>query len=134
MPDPTSPDDVPASPIAMILFCPACGTQHVDAPEPGWDNPPHRSHACRHVDGGCGHIWRPSDVATTGVRTIETRGSADSSPVVPARTSAAVALLRRITAAWSATLPDQAGAYEAWEREHYEAHDAALAYLAELPT
>src|SRR5574340_600312 len=25
----------------------------------GWDNPPHRSHLCH----GCGHIWRPADVA-----------------------------------------------------------------------
>jgi hypothetical protein len=62
-------------PIPMILFCPRCGIQHFDAPEPerGWTNPPHRSHLC----ASCGTIWRPADVTTTGVAKIETRGSAD---------------------------------------------------------
>jgi|GEM_PF-2668692 len=62
--------------IPMILFCPACGLQHIDQAEPecGWDNPPHRSHLCR----GCGHIWRPADMATTGVENINTAGSSDS--------------------------------------------------------
>lgn len=85
----------------MILHCPACGVQHVDAPEappPGtgraqfemtggrsalWTNPPHRSHLCRPEDGGCGHIWRPADVPTNGVLCIQTRGSADSPTVSP---------------------------------------------------
>lgn len=48
-----------AAPIDMVLFCPNCGKQHVDAPEPDlgpskdgsgdmplWSNPPHRSHLC----------------------------------------------------------------------------------------
>ncbi len=73
-------------PIDMVLHCPACGEQHVDAPEPSvehdhgavefpaWDNPPHRSHLCH----GCGHIWRPADVATNGVREIKTQGKNDS--------------------------------------------------------
>jgi hypothetical protein len=65
-----------ATPIPMILHCPACGRQHVDAPESetGWTNPPHRSHTCH----GCGVIWRPADVATVGVASISTRGNADT--------------------------------------------------------
>lgn len=82
----------PCSPIPMILFCPACGLQHIDEPEGTgtfhgpdeapreivtWDNPPHRSHLCHE----CGHIWRPADVATEGVAAISTLGNADSPPV-----------------------------------------------------
>ena len=81
------------TPINMILHCPKCGMQHVDAPdrleqiihrESGtvvdeqWTNPPHRSHLCH----GCGCIWRPADVPTNGVRSITTRGKADTWPVV----------------------------------------------------
>ena len=64
------------TPIPMILHCPKCGEQHVDVadPENGWHNPPHRSHLCP----GCGTIWRPADVATTGVAMIETGSSADT--------------------------------------------------------
>lgn len=82
------------TPIDMVLHCPACGTQHIDAPEPyhapicniscgmpakgcscgKWDNPPHKSHLCH----GCGHIWRPADVPTNGVRAVMTIGKADS--------------------------------------------------------
>jgi predicted RNA-binding Zn-ribbon protein involved in translation (DUF1610 family) len=79
-------------PIDMILHCPNCGLQHIDAPEDerdepihegdqvtdtvvvGWDNPPHRSHLCH----GCGHIWRPADVPTNGVEYITTKGKNDS--------------------------------------------------------
>ncbi|MBJ9669008.1 hypothetical protein I5693_15780 [Burkholderia cenocepacia] len=88
-------------PIDMLLFCPKCGVQHVDAPEPftptgrcecagpdqceacesnraafeeSWQNPPHRSHLCH----ACGNIWRPADVPTNGVAAIETRGKADT--------------------------------------------------------
>lgn len=76
--------------IDMLLFCPRCGEQHIDAPEPAdadvdvdgtvisatgeWTNPPHRSHLC-HM---CGTIWRPADVPTNGVASIETRGKADT--------------------------------------------------------
>lgn len=87
------------TPIKMILHCPACGLQHIDAPtgehSPGcnitcgmpasgcsckkWDNPPHRSHLC----AGCGHIWRPADVCTEGVQSIETRGANDSPTARP---------------------------------------------------
>jgi hypothetical protein len=79
-------------PIDMVLYCPTCGMQHIDAPtncdmgvgceevgicyaeahgEPDrcsrWTNPPHRSHLCH----GCGHIWRPYDIPTNGVKSIE---------------------------------------------------------------
>lgn len=70
-------------PIDMILFCPVCHKQHVDAPEDGrldlagdevWTNPPHKSHLCH----GCGTIWRPADVPTNGVAAIKTRGEHDT--------------------------------------------------------
>lgn len=63
-------------PIDMVLFCPECGAQHIDAPDPktDWTNPPHRSHRCH----DCGTIWRPADIATNGVAHIRTRGTADS--------------------------------------------------------
>lgn len=66
-------------PVRMLLFCPQCGTQHVDAPDPArnWSNPPHRSHECQH----CLHVWRPADVATTGVALLRSRGQRDGSPV-----------------------------------------------------
>lgn len=75
-----------AAPVPMLLFCPKCSTQHIDAPDErteGWDNPPHRSHLCH----ACGCIWRPADVPTTGVRSIKTAGKADtwnaSTPAAP---------------------------------------------------
>lgn len=84
------------NPIPMILFCPNCGLQHIDAPgdpesftdEPGrrwanpmrsgWTNPPHRSHLCE----ACDHVWRPADVATEGVAEIRTRGMIDDDPPI----------------------------------------------------
>ncbi|WP_186139368.1 hypothetical protein [Burkholderia gladioli] len=74
-----------AVPIPMLLFCPRCGAQHIDAPETvsdsrpvlyadAWTNPPHRSHLCH----ACGIVWRPADVATVGVASIETSGKADT--------------------------------------------------------
>lgn len=81
----------PDEPIPMVLHCPECHTQHIDAPEPGrlsgcavrhrapWDNPPHRSHLCHN----CGLTWRPADVPTTGVQAITTKGKADTWPVKP---------------------------------------------------
>ena len=85
-PEPAAPTVV--EPIDMVLHCPACGLQHVDAPEAvhepqpdgsahaeeHWNNPPHRSHKC----GICGHIWRPADVATNGVQAVKTKGKDDS--------------------------------------------------------
>ena len=80
-------------PIDMVLHCPKCGMQHIDAPEPSmlagdaamhggewpdrWTNPPHRSHLCH----GCGHIWRPADVPTNGVAAVKTKGKNDM-PIV----------------------------------------------------
>ncbi|MFM0163849.1 hypothetical protein PQR39_25980 [Paraburkholderia sediminicola] len=91
------------APINMLLFCPKCGTQHIDAPEPeklepfdsgadieyirtpAWTNPPHRSHKC----GACRTIWRPADVPTNGVAAVSTCGKADTwaaaSPAEPAQ-------------------------------------------------
>lgn len=90
---------VEPKPVDMILLCPNCGLQHIDAPESHivtcpasemyeeqggdctcnrWTNPPHRSHLC----GYCNHIWRPADVPTNGVLDIQTRGKADSEPVL----------------------------------------------------
>jgi len=67
-----------SEPIDMILHCPVCGTQHIDAPEPdnGWTNPPHKSHLCH----SCKTVWRPADVPTNGVKEIKTRGEADTWP------------------------------------------------------
>lgn len=60
-------------PIKMILHCPKCQQQHVDAPEPGspadymnakrWTNPPHRTHLCH----ACGNLWKPCLRNTEGV-------------------------------------------------------------------
>lgn len=82
------------TPIDMVLYCPSCGKQHIDAPsescrhgycvkedpcergechEP-WGNPPHRSHLCHE----CGCIWRPADVPTNGVASTMTKGKADT--------------------------------------------------------
>lgn len=83
------------APIDMVLFCPKCGAQHIDAPDSieestrkvftndaslPWANPPHRSHLCH----GCGHIWRPADVPTNGVKFTKTQGKNDSPVVSPA--------------------------------------------------
>lgn len=80
---------VQAHPVRMVLFCPACGVQHIDAAERAplmydqmqdapkvWDNPPHRSHKC----ADCGHIWRPADTPTEGVRELESVGKNDNEP------------------------------------------------------
>ena len=79
-------------PVDMVLYCPKCGTQHIDAPEPSmltedaamyggdwpsrWKNPPHKSHLC-HV---CAHIWRPSDTPTNGVARTASGKDADTTP------------------------------------------------------
>jgi hypothetical protein len=65
---------VELKPLDMVLFCPKCGLQHVDAPTPDWTNPPHRSHLCHE----CGCVWRPADVPTNGVALIQTCGVADT--------------------------------------------------------
>lgn len=53
-------------PIPMVLHCPTCHQQHVDAPGPGWDNPPHSTHLC----SGCGGLFRPSHRRTVGVAVL----------------------------------------------------------------
>ena len=73
-------------PIDMLIFCPNCGLQHIDAPNEstGWDNPPHKSHMCLH----CGRIWRHADVPTNGVAKIKTMGKDDNwanATVIPGR-------------------------------------------------
>lgn len=79
-----------ALPIDMVLHCPKCHLQHIDAPESPkrtaaanslagvpagglWNNPPHRSHLC----SGCGWVWRPADVCTNGVAAVKTVGKND---------------------------------------------------------
>lgn len=67
-------------PIDMLLFCPKCGEQHVDAPDDltlDWTNPPHKSHLCHE----CGHVWRPCDKPTNGAAEIKTSGAKDGSPI-----------------------------------------------------
>jgi predicted RNA-binding Zn-ribbon protein involved in translation (DUF1610 family) len=89
--------DERATPIPMVLHCPNCSEQHIDQPESEtsfrhrmeafaivaepqdrfpsrWTNPPHKSHLCHN----CGIIWRPADVVTTGVESIQTRGKEDT--------------------------------------------------------
>jgi HPt (histidine-containing phosphotransfer) domain-containing protein len=41
-----------------------------------WLNPPHKSHRCT----SCNHVWRPADVPTNGVLTLQTSGSRDGNP------------------------------------------------------
>lgn len=98
-------------PIDMVLYCPKCGTQHVDAPmtdaeysnyifeskwvEVGgspperWTNPPHKSHLC----AGCGHVWRPSDTPTNGIASCESGKDADT---IPANHRRLVEMLERL--------------------------------------
>lgn len=95
-------------PIDMVLFCPNCGSQHIDAPEEdGCRNgcrysaevgaPP--PYSCRarcyympyktsmlwtnpphrsHLCAFCKFIWRPADVPTNGAAAIKTKGEHDS--------------------------------------------------------
>lgn len=72
-------EDLNKKPVDILLYCPKCGFQHIDRPDendPDWDNPPHVSHLCRN----CGHVWRPSDVYTNGVESIQTKGKKDGCP------------------------------------------------------
>lgn len=71
----------PVLPLDMILYCPNCGRQHIDAPDertPGWVNKPHRSHLCH--DPECQCIWRPADFCTNGVESLLTEGQNDTWP------------------------------------------------------
>jgi hypothetical protein len=150
-----APTTAQAASIDMVLYCPACGKQHIDAPEPGvifaqdasgrpseqetstvgeWLNPPHRSHLCH----GCGHIWRPADVATNGVAALKTKGTADS-PIaaqpVATDTEAADAALTQAARDVLAERRRQIEA-EGWTPKHDDEHDtgemaeAAASYAA----
>jgi rubredoxin len=55
-------------PVPMVLRCPRCSTQHVDEDE--WQTRPHRTHRC----GTCGFEWRPANVATVGVMSLQQNG------------------------------------------------------------
>lgn len=77
---------LPAAPLDIVVFCPKCGVQHIDAPEPdkcetcgmsddhggadhtfkAWLNPPHKTHRCHN----CNHKFRPANVPTNGVATL----------------------------------------------------------------
>lgn len=62
-------DQALAEPIDMLLYCPQCGLQHIDAPDertPDWKNPPHKSHLCH----GCKTVWRQCDRPTNGVKQL----------------------------------------------------------------
>lgn len=81
-------------PINMVLFCPQCHTQHIDAPKKcdacqdcglgigglascpiccggtadgWWTNPPHRKHLC----AVCGTLWKPANVPTNGMQSLD---------------------------------------------------------------
>lgn len=79
-----------------VCFAETCSCQDFTA----WLNPPHKSHRC----GVCNHVWRPADVPTNGVLTLETRGKADglARPIAFANgadfTAALAALRERIIA------------------------------------
>lgn len=68
-----------AAPLDMVLHCPKCGEQHIDAATETWPNEPHRTHLCH----SCGHRWRPADVATNGVAAVKTKGKDDDPIVTP---------------------------------------------------
>jgi hypothetical protein len=96
-------------PIPIVLHCPSCHRQHVDAPEPecGFSATPGSPRTCHLARGHsgrhnvfptpeerpwnnpphrshfchfCGETWRPADVPTVGVRAVQTRGEKDTWP------------------------------------------------------
>jgi hypothetical protein len=137
---------LPAVSIDMVLHCPACGLQHIDAPEPGklisggssagrvragWSNPPHRSHLCH----GCGHIWRPADVPTNGVQAVRTVGKADSPIVVPPAAGAIDASEQPINASWNRTAGTSLNPlHPALKRDPMDPEVSALRWLLNITT
>lgn len=63
-----SDQHIPETPIDMELFCPRCGTQHIDQSKDNWINAPHRTHLCQQEK--CGFLFRPANVATNGVEKL----------------------------------------------------------------
>lgn len=64
-------------PVPMLLHCPICHTKHIDEGE--FATKAHHTHACQGflplAEGEkkprrCGHVWRPSIVATVGVEAL----------------------------------------------------------------
>jgi hypothetical protein len=96
----------------MILFCPACGHQHVDRVTEQWANPPHRSHQCEH----CKLVWRPADVPTNGVERIATSGKADTWPASSRAAAATGADFQSRVAPWMLETFGSAIASDARER------------------
>jgi hypothetical protein len=97
------------NPIDVVLFCPKCCTQHIDAPEEPKPSKPSDSTGAMaaayfgtpaeravdnifggwtnpphksHLCHGCGHIWRPSDHPTNGVAATVSGKDADVKPSV----------------------------------------------------
>lgn len=76
------------NPIDVVMYCPKCNTQHIDAPETEaayftrralpkrWMNPPHKSHLC----AACKFVWRPSDHPTNGITATVSGKDADTRP------------------------------------------------------
>jgi hypothetical protein len=83
------------APLDIVIFCPRCNVQHIDAADPNcetcgrppdqhfenagcefkeWTNPPHKSHRCKN----CNLVFRPADVPTNGVLSARTRGGNDN--------------------------------------------------------
>lgn len=63
----------PTNAVPMVLYCPNCKRQHVDVDDDtgNWATSRlHRKHLCKPSDGGCGHVWRPFDYATVGVKEV----------------------------------------------------------------
>lgn len=59
-PSPETP--LPPEPLPIHLWCPECGTRHIDVGE--FATKVHHTHACQ----GCGHVWRPAIFPTVGVQ------------------------------------------------------------------
>lgn len=56
--------ELPAVP--MLLWCPMCGTRHIDEGE--FAEKLHHTHSCQNPE--CGMTWRPAVVYTVGVKTL----------------------------------------------------------------
>lgn len=64
-------------PVPLVLYCPECGAQHVDAGE--WATRPHKTHQCQ----SCKAEWRPFLYATVGVIDNAIQAKPDSAEQVP---------------------------------------------------